>query len=345
MPAPSLHTHDHSGHLGETTASSQPRFRRVVACLDTSRHSPKVISHGVAVATALNAELTLLRVLEAEPKGASPSDPVEWALRRLEACAHVEDLAHERAEEIGCIQTAVVEGRAANQICQWAREHQADLTVLCSHGEDNGREWDLGTTARRIIDCAPGSVLLVPAQIEESRGVRYRRLLVPLDGSSRAESALPIALRLTEAKDTELLLVHAVPEPELTEIGPFEPDDIDLRERLFRRNERVAQSYLDRIRTGIADKGVSVRTLILRGGDARYLLSRAIVDETADLVILASHGHSGHVDVSAGSVAAYLMAHTPVPLLIVRQHSTSSSRHDSSAQDRIGIRLPSRTIS
>ena len=243
------------------------------------------------------------------------------------------------------IHTQVFEGRAADQICIWAQAHQVDLMVLCSHGEGNATKWDLGNTARRIVERARGSVLLVPAHVEESPIVRYRRLLVPLDGSSRAESAILIAVRLAEAQKAELLLVHVVPEPELTEIGPLEPEDIELRKRLVRRNQRVAQEYLDRIRARLVDKGVPIRTLILQGGDVRHTLARAIVDEAADLAVVASHGRSGHIDTAAGNVTAYLIGHTPIPLLVVRSYTTASMGHAGAGRNYARFRLSSQTLS
>ncbi|MEE9253756.1 MAG: universal stress protein [Pseudomonadales bacterium] len=343
MTTPTFHAIGEQNHA-ETLPKSQRHYRRVTACVDASPVSLKVIAHGVTIANALGAELILMHVLDAEPDRGTPSDPIEWDLRRREACSHVEMLARDRADEVGGIQAHVVQGRAAEQICKWARNHQVDLTVVCTRGDGDAREWELGGTARRIIDCVPGSVLLVPACVEESQTVRYRRILVPLDGSSRAESALPIALRVAEAQSAEIVLVHAVPEPELTEIGPLEREDEELRKRVLCRNERVAQVYLDRIHTRIADKGVSIRTLMLRGGDARHLLSRAILDQSADLTILTSHGRSGHLDVAAGSVTAFLIAHAAAPLLIVRHQSAASTPRERAAPNRSGIRLPSAAI-
>ena len=93
----------------------------------------------------------------------------------------------------------------------------------------------------------------------------------------------------------------------------------------MRRNERVAQDYLDRLRAHIDSKDVTVRILLLRGGDVRHTLMRAVMDQKADLVVMASHGQSGHMDVAAGSVATHLISHTPVPLLLVRSPAIASN--------------------
>jgi nucleotide-binding universal stress UspA family protein len=188
----------------------------------------------------------------------------------------------------------------------------------------------MGQTAQAVVDRAPGSVLLIPGSERGHRHAHYRRVIVPLDGSSRAESALPLALRLTKAEGAELLLVHAVPKPELTEIGPPEPEDNELRARVQHRNERVAQAYLSCVSARMSCKTPSIRTLLLRNGDSRHLLARAIEDESADLIVMASHGHGAHNDVAFGSVASHLLTHATAPILLVRNRSRPLRVHATS---------------
>jgi nucleotide-binding universal stress UspA family protein len=125
---------------------------------------------------------------------------------------------------------------------------------------------------------------------------------------------------MAKANNAELILVHVVPTPELTEIGPLEPDDIQLSARVVERNERTAKAYLARVKAYLAENGVHVRTLSRRSDDVRASLVDLIGSEAADLVILSARGHGGrhHADLRYGSVSAYLMAQSPVPLLIVR---------------------------
>jgi nucleotide-binding universal stress UspA family protein len=313
---------------------------RIAACVDASSLARKVTAHAVAVAKALHADLTLIRVLESRPAGEAPADPVEWELRRREARDSVERMVEAQNDMVGPIKAEVIEGQAAEQIWLWARNHNVDLTVLCTHGEGDPTSQHLGNTARRVVDQDFGSLLLVPCSVADVRVVHYRRILVPLDGSSRAESALPLASRLAAAHQGEIVLVHVVPIPELTEIGPLEGEALELRERLVRRNERVAQKYLDRIRGQVAERGIAVRSLVLRDGDVRRRLGRSVTDEAADLVILSAHGRSGHVDVPHGNIAAYQMTHTTTPLLIVRQRPVQLHRPLAPATNCAELRLP-----
>ena len=313
---------------------------RIAACVDTSAMARSVIAHAVAFAKALQAELTLIRVLETRPAGSAPADPVEWEIRRREARDSIARIAEEQTDNIAGIKAQVVEGHATEQIWLWARDHDVALTVFCTHGEDNVMGRSLGRTVSQVINGAIGSFLLVPGSAAHEPIVHYRRILVPLDGSSQAESVLPFAAKMARADQGEIVLVHVVPIPELTEIGPLEAEAIELRERLIARNERVARDYLDRIRFRLTGQGIAVRGLILRDGDVRRRLARSVVDEAADLVILSAHGRGGHADVPHGSIVAFQLAHAVTPLLIMNQRPAHTPRHVSAASSCDLPRLP-----
>lgn len=315
---------------------ARPEFSHMVAYVDIMPASRKVIAHALAVARALQGELTLVEVIRAQGGGYTPIDPVQWDIRRNEAQAHVKLLAQEHGSE-SVIATEVLVGEAATQICNCVRENAATLTALCTHGNGDAQEWNLGNIAQRVADDVPGSVLLVPATASKDRVVEYTRILVPLDGSVRAESVLPAAIRIARTYDAELLLVHAISTPE---VNPFESRDAKLEEHLTDHYEQASHDYLDTIKNRIAGSDLSVRTLILRGGDARRRLKRAIVDEAADLVILASHGHRGHADVPLGDVAAHLIAHTSVPLLMMRSQVAQRADHIYGKVVPTDLRLP-----
>ena len=212
-------------------------------------------------------------------------------------------------------------GRAAEQICSWALQHGADLTVFASHCEHGRSKWTLSSTARKLVDGVPGSLLLIPAD-GDRRGVsavRYRRIMVPLDGSARAESVLPIATRLALSHEADLLIAHVTPAPDLTRVGPLTAQDLELEQGVIARNERVARSYLDQIRARVSEAGSTARTVISRSGDARTRLARLVRREGVDLIILSAYGRRGPRDTPCGSVAAHLLTHVTAPVLVFRE--------------------------
>ena len=320
MPASSVSPERNStAQMATATALACKPFTRVVACVDASEFTQEVLSHGCAVAKALDAPLVLLRVLEAGfPSDNGPRDPVGRKIRRREAEGQIMRLAQACSHDGGRTDAEVVEGSAAEQIALWVHEHPSDLAVLGTHGEGGVADWSLGNTTRRVLESGVGSVLLIPPSVSPDV-VSYRRLFVPVDGSCRAESVLPLAVRIAKAHGAELVLAHVVPVPELTETGPLDKEDIDLRERLVARNERVARDYLDRLLMRVAASGVSTR-VVMKRGDVRGKLSHLIAND-ADLVVLSAKGHAARADAPYGRVTAHLMGNVVAPLLIVQRET------------------------
>ena len=320
------------------SASNRTAFHHVLACVDSSACAHTVLAHAAATAQAMGAQLTVLRVLEPSAARHAPTDPVEWDLRHHEAVAEVERLASGVNDHVHA-DALVIEGMAAERICEWASEHDVDLTVLGISGE-NGCEWGLGRTARRVAETAPGSVLLCPTTEVIKGALNYHRLMIPLDCSSRAECALPIAASMADAHNADLLLVHASPEVALTEVGPPEADDLALRERLRKRNRRVAQRYLQQTQARLSLTGGTSRVRMLPTNDPRHAIMRAVSDEEIDILVLSSSGCSGHPDLSLGSVADYLICHITTPILLVRSHTTQSLPRLRNSTVKLHPRLP-----
>lgn len=136
------------------------------------------------------------------------------------------------------------------------------------------------------------------------------RILVPLDGSALAESALPVAARLARATSGTLLLVRAfqaVP----TEFSPM------IGAGSAGGDEREASAYLARVRERDDLRQFAVETVALGGA-----VARAIVDATAayhaDFIVLTTRGRSGVTRRTLGSVAEHVAREAPVPVLVLR---------------------------
>ncbi len=298
-------------------------FRRIVVCVDSAAATSEiVVRHAAAASDVFGAPLTIIRVLESHPATESvPEDPLDWDVRQREARAHLDCLRALARQRAADVDAHLLQGRPAEQICQWAWQHRADLVVLASHGEHGRSTWKLSSTARKLVDGVPGSVLLVPADgvPATERPLRYRRIMVPLDGSTRAESVLPIAMRLATAHHADMLVTHVTPTPEFAGVSPPTNQDLELERRLIARNEQVMRGYLERVRARMLDAGIVVRTLVSRADDARTRLARLVRREDVDLVILSAYGRRGPRDTPCGSVTAHLLTHALRPMLIFRE--------------------------
>ena len=295
----------------QAEAQGSNGLHHICICVDGSPVSSWILPHGLAMARALGASITVLHVLEpplAEGTVTS-TNPLEWEMRRTEARRHLDRIAKEHGSPELPIHTELLEGRVTEEIRAWVTSHHVDLTVLCSHGVSGWTDRGLASTAKKLLEGLSGPTLLVPACVLKelpAREVVYERIVVPLDASPRAESALPLAVRLARTYGSELILIHVVPVPELTGPEPLNEEELALERRLIDRNTRVAESYLARLRDRLSDQGLRVRT-VLAHDDVRLELLRRIKEERPSLIVLSGHGRGGRTALRLGSVADFLL--------------------------------------
>jgi len=142
-------------------------------------------------------------------------------------------------------------------------------------------------------------------------------ILVPLDGSERAERALPIAERLAATLGSTLLLVQII-EPTVT-FRNLTGEVIlpQVYQQIAETQDEATSRYLTGLAMQARQHGRQVKTRGLRGQPAPTLLELE-ESEHVDLVVMASHGFGGVKRFALGSVADRIIRHGNVPVLVVR---------------------------
>lgn len=149
----------------------------------------------------------------------------------------------------------------------------------------------------------------------------YKKILVPLDGSSRAEKILPHVEALAIQGKAEVILLEVV-EPDSAEFTPslnmmVTPQELDLYWKSLQAAEETAKDYLRKKMAELEKKKISVDAVIKRGEAVRSIIQVA-EERNVDLIALASHGRSGLGRVFYGSVANGLLHKVDRPLLLIR---------------------------
>ena len=138
----------------------------------------------------------------------------------------------------------------------------------------------------------------------------HATILVPLDGSTLAEAALPRVVELARGGETTVLLVHAVA-AHGRDGRVATHADLDVT--------REAEAYLSGVRERLADRGVrAVRAAVRHGPPARVIVEVAAAAK-ADLIVMSTHGRSGLDRMLLGSVAERVLRSTTTPTLLVRE--------------------------
>ena len=300
----------------EHESKMKPPGHRILVCLDRSPFSEMCVPYAVLLAKAFGSQLTLAYVLQ--PRHEQANDALGWEILMQEARRYLERVQKRVSEALGqTVDIRLEQGRPAERIVALARETGADLTVLGSRGESGAPAKKLGSTVLEVLAEARSSLFIVhPSSITQTVAAP-NRILVPLDGSVRTESVLPAVAHLAGAHGAEVLLVHVVQEP-LASALLSAAEDMDLARTLAERIETSAKKYLELLRQQLAREVSSVRALVVRHGNAQQCLLEISRKERSDLIVLSAHGSACDSSLSFGSVTAYLLTHSAVPVLVLQ---------------------------
>lgn len=323
-------------------------FKNILVPVDGSTLAAGALSHALAVAN-YDTVITLLRVVESCPSPNSVANPLDWELQRREASAYLDELMAQRVNGVDCqVEKAIQGGLAAERIVEQARERGHDLVVISSHGRSGLSEWNTGAVAHKVIERSGVSILLVRAQkaaeITPSGmldAARYRRILVPIDGSLRSKAVLHLATRLAKVHDAELLLAHGIMTPELFEKTALCPEDTLLVDSVVAHNRRQAEAYFSDLSQRL---DIAIKTYVFTGAEGAESLHRFAQEKEVDLVVLSAHGRTTACAWPYGSVTASFIAYGTTHLLIVQDLPWQDTEESSAEQLRKENRLASLSV-
>jgi nucleotide-binding universal stress UspA family protein len=211
-------------------------------------------------------------------------------------------------------------GLIADTLEEQVAKAEADLVVMATHGRGPlSRLW-LGSVADAMIRRLPVPVVLVRPQDEHPphpTGEQVcRHILIPLDGSTLAESVLKAALNLGEVMDARYTLLRVVSPPSAW--PPHHEPGRVAYDPLIRKAEAKAQDYLDGVADNLRERGLNVQTRVAIGlKPAPVILSEATA-AGADLIALATHGRGRLPRIILGSVADKVVRGASTPVLVFR---------------------------
>ncbi len=143
----------------------------------------------------------------------------------------------------------------------------------------------------------------------------YKRILVPLDGSARAEQAIPVAARIARALGGSVILLRVVTAP--VDTGKYSSTSGYVEETVD-ADLTGASRHLENIAGSDELSGIKTEVKTFTGAVASAVLSAA-QSFHAHLIVMCSHGYTGLKRWSLGSVADKVTRHSPIPVLVLRE--------------------------
>jgi nucleotide-binding universal stress UspA family protein len=144
----------------------------------------------------------------------------------------------------------------------------------------------------------------------------YKKILVPMDGSEKANAAAEHAIELAAKIGAEVTLYHVI--PALTPyVNRYSDNMGDAYQQIQNELQTTGEDTLQKAQDNYAKSGVKLDTKILWGNPAEEICREAR-ERGFDLIVMGSRGLGEISGFIMGSVSRRVARHASTPVLIVR---------------------------
>lgn len=282
-------------------------MEKVLVALDGSEIAEKALPYATELCRQFGSDLDLISVSPEKETGSG----------RL-LSTYLGKLVEGIREEGIRTHPVLLYGSVAESIIDYADRNQISLIVMTTRGLSGLTRWVMGSTAEKLLRASRVPLLVIKAEPQEKAPqgkAIFQQILVPLDGSTVGETALPLARALTTKLGAGLSLLQVVPRAYEVAVAidyvPGYPEQVisNLREG--------ALAYLKTVKERLGKNGVDASMEVRIGNPSEEIINYA--EETkADLIAMSTHGRSGISRWVLGSVTAKVVRAIKTPVLLVR---------------------------
>ncbi|MFN8539600.1 MAG: universal stress protein [Thermomicrobiales bacterium] len=276
-------------------------FKTILIALDGTPEAEAIVPTARALAHARYAELVLVRITD----NYHPT-----AAENVAANQYLDEVMQRHGLGRLRVRTELRYGDVAEQLVAAAREANADLIALATHGRQGiARAW-FGSVTEHVLANSPVPLLVLRAEGEPTGQIK--RLLVPLDNTPESSAALDVARDVAILTAAHLHLVQVVePQPGWVNRAEIAP--------VWEEEMRVGvQAHLDAMIAQLYARGI-VSTAEAAIGPVAETIGQLARERGSDLIVMGTHGFTGSRRAVYGSVADEVVRTSGVPVLLIRQ--------------------------
>lgn len=303
-----------------TTPLVPARIQRILVPTNFSSRADAAFALGLHLARRLGAEVVLFHVLtplETDvwsplyyiPEEKVLRDDLDAIITRL-----LDDVMARHDTDGVPVTRRITRGNlAAPAIVAGAADVEADLVVMGTHGRRGLRRALLGSVADEVVRTADCPVLLAREGATAPHPEAIERILLPVDMSDDGWAALPLADALARACGAQMDLLHVVDVfPTSGLYGLYYAPAAEIMPHVAAQARTDMQPCLDAL--AAAGTVAAAHVEIGPPGDGIVHFAGA---HPVDLIVMASHGHTGLTRFMLGGVAEKVTHAAPCPVLVV----------------------------
>ncbi len=307
-------------------------YNTILVPLDGSKRAEAIIPHVENLARHDQAKVIFAHVVEPVSRVYTlpyKNKPIfEFAPKEAKKSKSYLTRWQKKFEHQGCeADVILLRGLAVEGILLAANETRADLIAMTGKGSTGLSQVFYGSVTAGVLHRVRRPLLLVRGKTREATETN-QRILVPLDGSKRAEAILPHVIGVAQLYQAEVTLLRVIQTQGKMAVfedvdDTFEKKEVSgqLQKKLKPKKEvkrvKEARKYLLKCQKILGKEGLKTEATLVHGRPVDSIIHVAKSIE-ADLIALASQGNTGLSQVFYGSVAAGILNRAQRPLLVIR---------------------------
>ena len=265
---------------------------------DFSETADLSLEHAVFMAKLMKANITLLHIVETVSFTSAISHALGGFEKKIETATNEKlgQLAHDIHLKSGISLTVRTEvGRIYKKICQVAKEIDADVIIMGTHGVSGYEKFSVGTNTSRVVQESPCPVLSVQTH---ARSLGFTKIIVPIDASSDSRQKVPFAVALGRFYGSHISIIGLI---------NFTGNDLL---RKFKIKVEQVEEY-------VVKHGLSYDTTFLEGNDLAAMTMKVADESDADLLVIMTEQEPSITGYLLGTYATKVVNNSKIPVLSV----------------------------
>lgn len=288
--------------MGNNTSDKDGRvYGRILVPLDGSEAAETILELAKNLAVRSGSALTLLYVCPPEQVGFEKvmSAYIRWTTDLVQRdLSKIRESVKGHSEGItATVSPVLVRGEPAEEIVCYAEKNKASVILMATHGRSSVVHSVMSDITNRVVRNSLVPVWLIKTLDPDGIVCAEwppERVLVPLDGSERAENVLPYATEYAKLFDAELVLLRVFEQPEIT--GDYSEASMPISwdehvKRVRSHYEAQCRSYLEVVKDRLTKMRLKVTIECMLGNAAQEIIGY-IRQNRCNLVAMTTYGRS-----------------------------------------------------
>ncbi len=276
--------------------------KKIVVGVDFSDCSLNALEHAVIIARKAKSGITMVWANHLDYSKEIFS--VEPDNLRAEVQSRFDALVKKYSPQLATgaeIDYRMEKGKVYKVICHVAKEVDAFLLVVGTHGSSGFEEFWIGSNANRIVSVSKLPIITIRAGVDSNKNLKT--IVMPLDSTKITRQKLPITALLAKYFDAEIHI-----------LGVYTSTVDNIRYRI--------KNYVSQSEIYLKENGIRYRVVYLDAGNITDTVLDYAKKVNANLISIMTEQETTTANLWLGPYAAQMVNHSPIPVLSVHIKSS-----------------------